>query len=293
MTSHFQTPPAPPFPDDWIDGFIEEALREDVGDGDHSTLACIPEDQIGTFRLLVKQDGVMAGVRLAARIFERSAGEVDLRVALDDGQLAGRGEVAFRVTGSVRGLLTAERLALNCMQRMGGIATLTRELSERIAHTGCRLLDTRKTTPLFRMPEKWAVRIGGGTNHRLGLFDMVMLKDNHIDACGGIPEALERTHDYLRRTGRSLPIIVECRTLEHVRQCLSVRVMDRLLLDNMPPETLRRAVALVDGALPTEASGNITATNLVEYAETGVDWLSMGALTHSARPVDLSFKLEA
>lgn len=278
---------------DWVDGFIEASLREDVGDGDHSTLACIPAGQTGTFRLLVKQDGVMAGVRLAERIFRHAAGAVEMEIALDDGALAGRGETAFRVTGDVRGLLTAERLALNCMQRMGGIATLTRELSERIAHTGCKLLDTRKTTPLFRMPEKWAVRIGGGVNHRIGLFDMIMLKDNHIDACGGIPQALQRTKTYLESTGRRLPVVVECRTIEDVRQCLDHREIHRLLLDNMTPDRLREAVSIARGIHATEASGNITAANLVSYAETGVDYLSMGALTHSARPIDMSLKLES
>lgn len=278
---------------DWVDAFIDASMREDVGDGDHSTLACVPAGQTGTFRLLVKQDGVMAGVRLAERIFQRAAGPIEMEIALDDGQLAGRGETAFRVTGDVRGLLTAERLALNCMQRMGGIATLTRELSERIAHTGCRLLDTRKTTPLFRMPEKWAVRIGGGLNHRIGLFDMIMLKDNHIDACGGIQQAVRRAQEHLERTDRHLPIVVECRTIDEVRQCLEHPGIHRLLLDNMNPERLREAVSIARGVHATEASGNITAANVVRYAETGVDYLSMGALTHSARPIDMSLKLQA
>jgi nicotinate-nucleotide pyrophosphorylase (carboxylating) len=270
--------------------FIRTALAEDVGDGDHSALAAIPATAHNRAKLLVKAEGVLAGVELAELIFKEVDPALTMSVQLADGARVRHGDVAFTVEGPARSILTAERLALNCMQRMSGIATYTAHLTALLAGTKARLLDTRKTTPNFRLCEKWAVLIGGGVNHRYGLFDMIMLKDNHVDYAGGIEAAIAATHDYLQRTGRQLPIVVETRTLAEVQQAVEAGGIDRIMLDNMAPAQLREAVTLVAGRLPLEASGGITEQTIVEVANTGVDYISVGALTHSANILDLSLK---
>jgi nicotinate-nucleotide pyrophosphorylase (carboxylating) len=270
--------------------FIRTALAEDVGDGDHSALAAIPADARNRAQLLVKDEGVLAGVQLAELIFREVDPTLVLHGLLEDGARVRRGDVAFTVEGPARSILTAERLVLNSMQRMSGIATYTAQLTALLAGTNARLLDTRKTTPNFRLCEKWAVLIGGGVNHRYGLFDMIMLKDNHVDYAGGVGAAVAATHDYLRRTGRTLPIVLETRTLAEVQQALDMGGITRIMLDNMPPAQLREAVVLVAGRVPLEASGGITEQTLAEVAATGVDFISVGALTHSATILDLSLK---
>jgi len=270
--------------------FIESALAEDIGDGDHSTLASIPAGQHGKAKLLVKSNGILAGVDLAEIIFKQVDTGISFEKLKQDGVPMHHGDIAFYVEGEVRTLLTCERLVLNCMQRMSGIATYTRQLTSMVAHTNVKLLDTRKTTPNFRIPEKWAVQIGGGVNHRFGLFDMIMLKDNHIDFAGGVQQAIEKTQQYLHRTGRQLSIEVEARTLQDVQDILDTGGVFRVLLDNMPVEMVKKAVDLVAGKIETEASGGINEHNLVAMAETGVDYVSLGALTHSAKSLDLSLK---
>ena len=282
--------PAPYLTSDALTTFTRMALAEDVGDGDHSALAAIPAEARSRARLLVKGEGVLAGVQLAEFIFKQVDAELTLKVQLQDGARVQHGDVAFTVEGPARSILTAERLVLNCMQRMSGIATYTAQLTAQLAGTKARLLDTRKTTPNFRLCEKWAVLIGGGVNHRYGLFDMIMLKDNHVDYAGGVGPAIAATHDYLRRTGRELPIVVETRTLAEVEQALDAGGITRIMLDNMAPALLREAVALVAGRLPLEASGGITDQTIAEVAATGVDYISVGALTHSAAILDLSLK---
>ncbi|ALD22233.1 carboxylating nicotinate-nucleotide diphosphorylase [Hymenobacter sp. DG25A] len=270
--------------------FIRTALAEDVGDGDHSSLASIPASAHNRARLLVKGEGVLAGVELAELIFKQVDPALTVEVLLADGTRVRHGDVAFTVEGPARSILTAERLVLNCMQRMSGIATYTAHLMELLAGTQARLLDTRKTTPNFRLCEKWAVLIGGGTNHRYGLFDMIMLKDNHVDYAGGIRQAIEATHAYLRQLGRTLPIEIETRTLAEVQQVLDTGGVDRIMLDNMAPAQLQEAVALIAGRFPTEASGGITEETIGEVGGTGVDFISVGALTHSAGSLDMSLK---
>jgi len=283
-------PLAPYLTPEALTAFIRAGLAEDVGDGDHSTLASIPADARNRARLLVKDEGVLAGVALARLIFAEVDSALEMTELLPDGSRVRRGDVAFTVAGPARSILTAERLLLNCMQRMSGIATLTARLTARLAGTNARLLDTRKTTPGFRICEKWAVLIGGGVNHRYGLFDMIMLKDNHVDYAGGITAAVQSTREYLRSTGRQLQIEVETRTLAEVQEALEVGGIDRILLDNMSPTQLHEAVQLVAGRVPTEASGGITEAALPEIAATGVDFISVGALTHSAPILDLSLK---
>lgn len=270
--------------------FIRAALAEDVGDGDHSALAAVPADAHNRARLLVKSPGVLAGAALAPRIFAAVDAGLHVRDALPDGTRVRPGDVAFVVEGPARSILTAERLVLNCMQRMSGIATYTAHLTGLLAGTRARLLDTRKTTPNFRLCEKWAVLIGGGVNHRFGLFDMVMLKDNHVDYAGGVAPALAATQAYLASTGRQLPIVIETRNLAEVQQAVEAGGFQRLMLDNMAPALMREAVALVAGRFETEASGSITEQTLAEVGATGVDYISVGALTHSAGILDLSLK---
>ena len=282
--------PAPYLTPEALTTFIRTALAEDVGDGDHSALAAIPAEARNRAKLLVKAEGVLAGVQLAKLIFKEVDPALTLSVQLEDGARVRYGDIAFTVEGPARSILTAERLVLNCMQRMSGIATYTAQLTAQLAGTKARLLDTRKTTPNFRLCEKWAVLIGGGVNHRYGLFDMIMLKDNHVDYAGGIAAAIAATHNYLLRTGRELPIVVETRTLAEVEQALEAGGITRIMLDNMAPPLLREAVALVAGRLPLEASGGITDQTIAEVAATGVDYISVGALTHSADILDLSLK---
>jgi nicotinate-nucleotide pyrophosphorylase (carboxylating) len=282
--------PAPYLTPEALTTFIRTALAEDVGDGDHSALAAIPAAAHNRAHLLVKDEGVLAGVALAQLIFKEVDAALQVKILLEDGARVRHGDLAFTVEGPARSILTAERLVLNCMQRMSGIATYTAYLTSLLAGTKARLLDTRKTTPNFRLCEKWAVLIGGGVNHRYGLFDMIILKDNHVDYAGGIAQAVQATHDYLKATGRQLPIEVETRTLGEVQQALDASSIDRIMLDNMSPEQLREAVALVAGRLPLEASGGITDQTIAEVAATGVDFISVGALTHSAGSLDLSLK---
>ncbi|TGE09430.1 carboxylating nicotinate-nucleotide diphosphorylase [Hymenobacter fodinae] len=273
-----------------LSSFIRTALAEDIGDGDHSALASIPADAHNRAQLLVKDAGVLAGVELAHHIFREVDPELRVQNILTDGARVQHGDVAFTVEGRSRSILTAERLVLNCMQRMSGIATRTAYLTSLLAGTKARLLDTRKTTPNFRLCEKWAVVIGGGVNHRYGLFDMIMLKDNHVDYAGGIRQAIEATHQYLAQTGRTLEIEVETRNLSEVQQVLEIGGVNRIMLDNMNPTQLREAVALVASRYPLEASGGITDETLAEVAATGVDYISVGALTYSVKSLDLSLK---
>ena len=270
--------------------FIRAALAEDVGDGDHSALASIPANARNRAHLLVKGEGLLAGMVLAPLIFKEVDASLVMTPLLADGDRVKHGDIAFTVEGPARSILTAERLVLNCMQRMSGIATYTAHLNTLIAGTTARLLDTRKTTPNFRICEKWAVLIGGGVNHRYGLFDMIILKDNHVDYAGGIAQAIAATHAYLERTGRQLPIEIETRSLAEVQQALDAGGINRIMLDNMSPDQLREAVALIAGRFPTEASGGITESTIAEVARTGVNYISVGALSHSVKSLDLSLK---
>jgi len=273
-----------------ITQFIQSALREDVGDGDHSSLAAIPAHAENKARLLVKDSGILAGVELAQLIFREVDPSLTMQVFMPDGSTVAQGDVAFTVTGRAQAILTAERLVLNCMQRMSGIATYTQHLTQLIAGTNARLLDTRKTTPNFRIMEKWAVVIGGGVNHRFGLFDMIMLKDNHVDYAGGIKQAITATQRYLTQHNKKLPIVIETRNLSEVQQTLDTGGIDRIMLDNMPPHLMREAVELINGQYETEASGGITEETIAAVAASGVDYISVGALTHSSKSLDLSLK---
>lgn len=272
-----------------LNHFIEEALKEDVGAGDFSTLSIIPEDKEDAAKLLVKEDGVLAGLDLAEYIFHFYDKNLSFEKLMKDGDKMRIGDIAFKVRGSAQSILTVERLVLNCMQRMSGIATLTKQMTEKISHTETRLLDTRKTTPNFRILEKWAVVIGGGENHRFGLYDMIMLKDNHIDYAGGIEKAVQQTRKYLYENNLNLKIEVETRNLEEVKQALKV-MPDRIMLDNFGLSDTRKAVELINNKCETEASGGITIETIKEIAETGVDFISSGAITHSAKNIDLSLK---
>lgn len=273
-----------------IDEIIDNALREDIGHGDHSTLACVREDAKGEAKLLIKEDGILAGVELVERIFNRFDPELKFTAFLKDGDKVKVGDIAFTVKGSSRSILTTERLVLNFMQRMSGIAKQTHELVSLIEGTSAKLLDTRKTTPGIRYMEKWAVRIGGGHNHRFALYDMIMLKDNHIDYAGGIEQAINRTHEYLKETGRSLKVEIEVRDEEELDQVLSVGGVDRIMLDNFTPEKIKKVLPRIPEGIETEASGGITKDTIRAYAETGIDFISVGALTHSVHGMDMSLK---
>lgn len=270
--------------------FIETALKEDHGDGDHSSLGSIPADKVKKAQLLIKDDGVLAGVKMARMIFQQVSPEIEMHVRLEDGTHVVKGDIGFYVLGNARQILGAERLVLNCMQRMSGVATYTRELSQMIKGTKAKLLDTRKTTPNFRLAEKWAVSIGGGVNHRFGLYDMVMLKDNHVDFAGGIGPAVENMVKYLESAEKSLEIEIEVRNLRELEEVLEVGHVSRILLDNMLPSDLKKAVEMIRGQYITEASGGITERTIREIAETGVDYISVGALTHSYKSLDMSLK---
>ena len=273
-----------------IQTFIAQSLEEDLGTGDISGLACLNPYARGTAVCIIKQSGILAGVEMARLIFKQYDPSLEFTPLLSDGSAVEKGVIAFKVSGAQAAILATERLVLNCMQRMSGIATLTQEMQALINHTSCKILDTRKTTPNFRVAEKWAVQIGGGINHRIGLYDMVMLKDNHIDYCSGVSKAIETTLAYLAREKRDIPVIVETRTLAEVRECLEFPTLYRILLDNMPVALMREAVALINGKIPTEASGNITKETIVAVAETGVNYVSMGAITYSAGVLDISLK---
>lgn len=273
-----------------LKNFIEAAFTEDIGPGDYSSLASIPAEKTGTARLLIKGDGILAGVELAERIFKSFDPRLEVELLLADGAKVVKGDIGLKVSGPASSILSTERLVLNCMQRMSGIATLTNRLTQKIIHTKACLMDTRKTTPNFRLMEKWAVYIGGGVNHRFALYDMVMLKDNHVDFAGGIRPAIERTKAYLEANKLNLKIEVETRNLREVEEVLEVGGIDYIMLDNMDYATMRTAVQMIGGRFSTEASGGITEENLVEVAECGVDFISMGALTHSVKSMDISLK---
>ena len=264
-----------------VDEIIESALLEDIGDGDHSSLACVPEDANGKATLLVKDDGILAGVDLAVRIFKKYDPSLTIDVQIIDGTPVKKGDIAFTIFGSSRSILATERLVLNFMQRMSGIATQTNKIVSLLEGTNTRLLDTRKTTPCIRYMEKWAVHIGGGENHRFALYDMIMLKDNHIDYAGGIKPAIERTQAYLKESGKNLKVEIEVRDFEELNQVLEIGGVDRIMLDNFSVEQLEQALKLIPSHYETEASGGITIETIRDYAETGVDFISVGALTHS------------
>lgn len=280
----------PPYiTDEALTEFIHSALKEDIRDGDHSTLSTIPSDLIQSAKLLVKEDCILAGVELAELIFKTFDPELKVEVFLKDGTKAKVGDIALTVTGKAQSILQTERFVLNCMQRMSGIATLTKEWDARLVGTKTKLLDTRKTTPNFRLCEKWAVAIGGGTNHRFGLYDMIMLKDNHIDYNGSITNAVTMARKYCQERQLDLKIEVETRNLREVEEAVKAGA-DRIMFDNMDIETMAQAVKLVNGKAETEASGGITRDVLANVAQTGVDYISAGALTHSAKNIDLSLK---
>lgn len=270
--------------------FIDSAIAEDIGDGDHTSLSTIPLGTQNRAQLYVKENGVLAGMLIAKKIFNRIDSDLQVSMLLNDGDKVFVGQIALAVTGSAHSILKAERLVLNIMQRMSGIATSTNAIVQKVAHTKCRILDTRKTTPGLRFLEKEAVLIGGGHNHRFGLFDMILIKDNHVDYAGGIREALSNAKKYLKDTGRKLPIEIETRNLGEVKEALTEGGFQRIMFDNFTYDDIREAVKLVDGKYETEASGGITTDNVVDYAECGVDFISIGALTHSVRALDLSLK---
>lgn len=269
---------------------IDLSFAEDIGDGDHTTLCCIPEDAEGKSHLLIKEEGILAGVEVAQKVFNHFDPTLQMEVLLHDGAHVKPGDVAFIVTGKVRSLLQTERLMLNIMQRMSGIATMTNRYVERIAGTGAHVLDTRKTTPGMRILEKQAVKIGGGMNHRIGLFDMILLKDNHVDFAGGIVPAIERCHEYLKEKGLDLKIEIEVRNFDELQQVLNHGGVDRVMLDNFTPENTRKAVEMIQHRFEVESSGGITFDTIRDYAEQGVDFISVGALTHSVNGLDMSFK---
>lgn len=273
-----------------INHFIEEALREDIRDGDHSSLASVPVDAVSKAQLLIKGNGIIAGLEMARMIFGHYDKDLNLEVNLSDGEPVKKGDIGFVVEGSARSILSCERLVLNCMQRMSGIASYTRYLKDLVKDTNAQLLDTRKTTPNFRIAEKWAVAIGGGKNHRYGLFDMIMLKDNHIDFSGGIGKAIHSTQNYLKENNKKLQIEIETRNLQEVKEVIEVGGVDVIMLDNMDPDEMKEAVKMINGKYLTEASGGITEETIREVALCGVDYISIGALTHSVRSLDISLK---
>jgi nicotinate-nucleotide pyrophosphorylase (carboxylating) len=276
--------------DERLQALVRAALDEDLGDGDHSTLAVIPANARGRAVLKIKQDGILAGVEIAEKIFQSRESRLLFELHKKDGDAVQAGDTAFVVEASVHTILACERVVLNCMQRMSGIATLTNHYAEKIRHYSSKILDTRKTTPGFRLLEKEAVRIGGGMNHRFGLFDMIMLKDNHIDYCGGITKALDRVSSYVQKYKPDLKIEIEARKLEDVKEVLASGKADRIMLDNFEPLMLQKAMDMIQKKMETEASGSINLDNICAYAATGVDYISIGALIHQARSLDLSLK---
>jgi len=272
------------------DRLIDLAFAEDIGDGDHTTLCCIPEDAMGRSHLLIKEDGILAGVEVAKEVFRRFDPAMQVQVLITDGTPVKVGDVAMIVSGKIRSLLQTERLMLNIMQRMSGIATTTHRYVERLEGTGTRVLDTRKTTPGLRMLEKQAVKIGGGCNHRIGLFDMILLKDNHVDFAGGIDKAIDRCHAYLKEKELDLKIEIEVRNFDELQQVLDHGGVNRIMLDNFSVADTKKAVDLIDHRYETESSGGITIDTIRDYALQGVDYVSVGALTHSVKGLDMSFK---
>lgn len=273
-----------------IDELIKLAFAEDIGDGDHTTLSSIPADEMGKSRLIIKEDGILAGVEVAKTIFHAFDPQLKISVNIQDGSAVKKGDIAFIVEGKVQSLLQTERLVLNVMQRMSGIATTTRKYVKELEGTNTRVLDTRKTTPGMRMLEKEAVKIGGGVNHRIGLFDMILLKDNHVDFAGGIRKAINRAQDYLKEKNKTLQIEIEVRNFDELEEALQTGGVDRIMLDNFSVEDTRKAVKHVNGRVELESSGGITFDTLRSYAETGVDYISVGALTHSIKSLDMSLK---
>ena len=272
------------------DKLIDLAFAEDIGDGDHTTLCCIPEDAMGKSHLLIKEDGILAGVEVAKKVFDRFDNTMKVEVLIGDGAEVKKGDIATVVTGKVRSLLQTERLMLNIMQRMSGIATMTHKYVEKLKGTKTHVLDTRKTTPGMRMLEKQAVKIGGGMNHRIGLFDMILLKDNHVDFAGGITNAINRCHAYLKEKNLDLKIELEVRNFDELNQVLTHGGVNRIMLDNFSVADTKKAVELIGGRYETESSGGITFDTIRDYAECGVDFISVGALTHSVKGLDMSFK---
>lgn len=273
-----------------IDELLELSFAEDIGDGDHTTLCCIPADAIGKQRLIIKEDGIIAGVEIAKMVFHKFDPELKVDVFINDGARVKKGDIAFEVTGKVQSLLQTERLMLNIMQRMSGIATTTHKYMEQLKGLKTKVLDTRKTTPGMRILEKEAVKIGGGYNHRIGLFDMILLKDNHVDFAGGIVNAITKARKYLAEKGKEMKIEIEVRNLDELQQVLNTGGVDRIMLDNFSPELTKKAVELIGGRFETESSGGITFDILRAYGECGVDYISVGALTHSVKGLDMSFK---
>lgn len=269
---------------------IRQWFAEDIGDGDHTSLSCIPANAEGTSQLIIKEEGILAGVEVARTVFETFDPALKMEVFINDGAHVKPGDIAFRVSGKILSLLQTERLMLNIMQRMSGVATTTHRYVERLEGTGTRVLDTRKTTPGLRLLEKEAVRIGGGTNHRIGLYDMILLKDNHVDFAGGIEQAITRAQNYCREKGKKLKIEIEVRSFNEINQVLKVGGVDRIMLDNFSVEDTRKAVVLINHRYETESSGGITIDTLRDYALCGVDFISVGALTHSIKSLDMSFK---
>ena len=272
------------------DKLIDLSFAEDIGDGDHTTLCCIPEDAMGKSHLLIKEDGILAGVEVAKKVFARFDDTMKVEVLIQDGVHVKKGDIAMVVTGKVRSLLQTERLMLNIMQRMSGIATMTNKYVEKLKGTKTHVLDTRKTTPGMRMLEKQAVKIGGGMNHRIGLFDMILLKDNHVDFAGGITNAIDRCHKYLEEKGLKLKIEIEVRNFDELQQVIDHGGVDRIMLDNFSVADTKKAVQIIAGRFETESSGGITFDTIRQYAECGVDFISVGALTHSVKGLDMSFK---
>ncbi len=273
-----------------IRNFIKNAFAEDIGDGDHSSMGSIPENATSKAHLIIKDDGMIAGLDMANRIFNYVDDSLEVVFLKGDGDLVESGEIGFNVSGNSRSILASERLVLNCLQRMSAVATYTNYMTSLIKGTKARLLDTRKTTPLFRLAEKWAVVIGGGINHRFGLFDMVMLKDNHVDFAGGVKNAIKQTVKYLTKNRLELQIEIEVRTLAELEEVIEVGQVHRVMLDNMLPSQIKQAIQMIGGRFETEASGGITEKNIAEIAEAGVDYISVGALTHSYKSLDMSLK---
>lgn len=273
-----------------IDQIIENALAEDIGDGDHTSLSCIPNDAKGKAKLLVKDKGILAGVVVAEKIFHKVDPDLKLTILLHDGASIENGDIVFFVEGSSVSILSSERLVLNFMQRMSGVATATYELTQLIKGTNAKILDTRKTTPLMRELEKMAVKIGGGTNHRMGLYDMIMIKDNHIDFAGSIEKAINAAKNYLTFKNKNLKIEIEARNIDDVNEIMRIGGVDRIMLDNFTPENLKTAIKLINKRFETEASGGINKDNIRKYAETGVDYISVGAITHHIKSLDMSLK---
>ncbi len=270
--------------------FIKNALHEDVRDGDHTSASTIPANATGKAKLLVKDNGIIAGVEIAQLIFDEVDPDLKVEILINDGEEIKKGDIVLYVSGCDRSILTAERLVLNCMQRMSGIATVTHDMVEKLKGTRCKVLDTRKTTPGFRLLEKWAVKIGGGVNHRFGLFDMILIKDNHVDYAGGVKNALFAAQKYLKDKNLELPIEIEVRNLDELAEVLEIGGVIRIMLDNFSFDNISAALKMIDGRFPVEASGGINPDTIRQYAETGVDYVSMGYLTHSVKSLDLSLK---